>query len=162
MNKNSELNKGISIIEILIVVAIIVIALTGLAGLVAYSLKISISIRETTQANFLSQETMEAVRNFRDGTNWNSNGLGTLTTGVNYYPQKSADIPPKWALVQGQDTINGFVRKVIFEKVSRDINDNIEQTYNPANDDPNTRKVTVTVSWQAKEVKLVTYLTSWK
>ncbi len=161
MNRNLRLNKGISTIEILVVVAIITIALTSLLGVVAYSLKISTSIKETNLANFLAQETMEAVRNFRDGTDWNNNGLGNLTVAAAYYSQKSTDIPPKWILVQGQETIDGFVRKVIFERVSRDINDNIETIYNPANDDPNTRKTTVKVSWQDKEIKLVTYLTNW-
>ena len=155
-------DKGFGVIEILIVSAVIIIALTSLLGVVAYSLKISTSIKETTQANFLAQEAMEATRNFRDGTNWSTNGLGSLSVGVNYYPQKSADIPPKWTLVQGQETSNGFVRRVILEKVSRDINDDIEQTYNTANDDPNTRKIRVNISWQDKEIELVTYLTNWQ
>ncbi|MBZ9578287.1 prepilin-type N-terminal cleavage/methylation domain-containing protein [Patescibacteria group bacterium] len=152
--------KGISVIEILIVIAIIGIALTSLLGVAAFSLKVSVSIKETTQANALAQEIIEAVRNFRDGTTWDSDGLGTLTTSLAYYPQKTADTPPKWTLIQGEETINGFTRKVIFADVMRDASDNIVGT--GGINDPNTKKVTVTVSWKDKKVEIVTYFTNWK
>jgi len=162
------MNKGISIIEILIVIALIIIALTCLLDLVTYSLKISTSIKETFIANNLAQEAMEAVRNFRDGTDWDTDGLrdyilGAATSSDPYHPElDTAFSPPKWRLTADAETINSYTRKVVFEKVSRDTNDNIEEIYNPDNDDSNTRKVIVTVSWQDKEVKLVTYLTNWK
>ena len=157
------MNKGISIIEILIVIALIIIALTCLLDLVTYSLKISTSIKETFIANNLAQEAMEAVRNFRDGTDWGKDGLGTSTSGISYYPKvDNSTLPPKWTLILGEEIIKGYIRKVIFEKVSRDDDDDIEEIYNSNNDDPNTRKVIVTVSWEDKEVKLVTYLTNWK
>jgi len=155
--------KGISIIELLIVIAIIAIALTSLLGIASFSLRVSTLIKETTQANTLAQETIEAVRNFRDGTDWNTNGLGTLTPDVAYYPQKTADIPPKWSLILGEETINGFTRKVIFQEVSRDsVTGDIEDIYNSNNDDPNTRKSMATVAWEEKEIEIVTYLTNWK
>ena len=152
--------KGASVIEILIVIAIIVIALVTLLGVAAFSLSISISVKETTKANNLAQETIEAVRNFRDGTTWNTNGLGTLNIGVSYFPQKTADNPPKWLLTQGEETINSFKRKVVFSNTQRDTNDNIIES--GGTNDPNTKKVTVTVSWQDKKVEIVTYLTNWR
>lgn len=155
--------QGISIIELLIVIAIVVIALTSILGVTAFSLKISIAIKKTTQANALAQHTIESVRNFRDGTNWNTDGLGTLITNVAYYPQKTADVPPKWSLILGEETINGFIRKVIFQKVSRSPSTgDIEDIYNPNNDDPNTRKAMVTVSWEDKEIEIATYLANWR
>jgi len=154
--------KGISIIEILIVISIIIIALISLFSLVTFSLRISSSIKETAQANNLAQETVEAVRNFRDGTDWDTDGLATLSTGVSYCLGKTADNPPKWELALGEETVDGFTRKVIFERVSRDSNDNIEDVYNPGNDDPNTRKVITVISWKNEEVKIVTYLTNWR
>ena len=151
--------KGASIIEILIVIAICTIALVSLLGVAAFSLRISTLIRETNQANNLAQEVIEAVRNFRDGTTWDVNGLGTLTTAVAYYPQKSTDTPPKWQLVQGEEETFGFKRKVVFEKVFRDANDNISSS---GTEDPNARKATITVSWKDKKVEIITYLTNWK
>lgn len=159
---HQKLIKGISAIEILIVVAFITIGLTSLLGVISHSLKISTSIKETTQANIIAQETMEAVRNFRDGTKWDLDGLGKLVASADYYPQATGS-PLKWQLVLGTETIDGFTRKVVFENISRDpVNNNIEDTYNLANDDSNTRKVIVTVSWKDKEVKLGSYLTNWQ
>lgn len=152
--------KGISIIEILIVIAVITIVLTSLLGVIAFSLKVSTSIKETTKANTLAQETIEAVRNFRDGTIWDTDGLETLTTSVAYYPKKSDDIPPKWTLIQGTETINAFAREVVFKEVQRDDNDNIVES--GGTNDPDTRKATVTVSWKDKKIEIVTYFTDWK
>ena len=154
-NKNA-----FSIIEILIVVFVIVLALTSILGVATFSLRISVLIQETGQANSLAQETMEAVRNFRDGTSWNSDGLGTLNAGIFYYLQKSSDNPSEWQIIPGQETINGFNRKVVFNSVQRDSEDNIVEAGGV--NDPNTRKVIVTVSWKDKEVEIVTYLTNWR
>ncbi len=158
--KTSAGKKGASIIEILIVIAIIVIALVTLLGVATFSLSISISMKETIKANNLAQETIEAVRNFRDGTIWNIDGLGTLNTGVSYFPQKTADNPPKWQLIQGEEIIDNFKRKVVFSNVQRDTNDNIVES--GGTNDPNTKKLTATVSWKDKKVEIITYLTNWK
>ncbi|KPJ73660.1 hypothetical protein AMJ48_00415 [Parcubacteria bacterium DG_74_1] len=152
--------KGISIIEILIVTAIIIVALIGLFGLVALSLRISTLTKETAQANNLAQETIEAVRNFRDGTSWDINGLGTLATSTAYHPEKSGDVPPKWQLILGEEIEGGFTRKVVFDEVCRDGDDNIVETGGEV--DPNTRKIITTISWKDEEVKVVTYLTNWR
>lgn len=153
--------KGIFLIEILIVIAIITITLASLLGLATFSLMTSNLLKETNQAQNFAQEAAEAVRNFRDGTSWNTDGLGTLdTTGTTYYPKKTIDNPPKWQLVQGVEIINGFTRKVIFDSVQRDTNDNIVGSGGV--NDPDTRKVTITVSWKNKKVEIITYLTNWK
>jgi len=151
--------KGVSIIEIFVVIAIIVIALISFLGLITFSLRISNLMKETNQANDLAQETIEAVRNFRDGTGWTTDGLGTLTVGISYYPQKSGDSPPKWQVVAGEETVNGFTRKVVFNQVYRDADDDIAET---GNLDENTRKVIAIVSWRDKEIEIVTYLTNWR
>lgn len=152
--------KGISIIEILIVIAIIAIALSSLLGLIAFSLRISNLTKETAQANNLAQETVEAVRNFRDGTGWDTDGLGVLATSTAYHPDKSGDVPPKWQLILGEETVDYFARKVIFDEVHRDANDNIVETGGTL--DPNTRKITTTISWKDKEVEIIAYLTNWR
>lgn len=158
-----KIKKGVSIVEVLVVISVVLIAFTALLGMTSFSLRILNMLRETNQANAMAQETMEAVRNFRDGTSWSVNGLGTLTVEVSYYPQKTTDTPPKWQLIQGQEVVAGFTRKVVFSNASRDlITKDIEDVFNPANNDPNTKKVTVTVSWQDKIIKIITYLTNWK
>ena len=152
--------KGFTVIEIMVVVAILLSAFVGIFGLLVFSLQISILVRETNQANFLAQDTIEAVRNFRDGTVWDINGLGTLIVDTVYYPEKTIDNPPAWTMIQGEETIDIFSRKVIFENVMRDANDNIVGSGGIS--DPDTKKVTATVSWKGKKVEIITYLTNWK
>jgi len=161
--------KGFSLVEILIVGFIIAVGLTSLLGLSSFSLRIAGVERETIRANALSQEAMEAVRNFRDEIDWNNDdasdqydGLGVVTTGIAYHPERSSDSPPKWMLIQGQETLGIFTRQIMFEDVSRDASKDIEYEYNPVADDPNTKKVTVTVFWGAKEVEITTYFTNWR
>jgi hypothetical protein len=150
-------NKGVSIIEILVVIVIINVVLVALLGLAAFSLKNSTFIKETSQADFLVQEAFEGVRNFRDGTDWDTDGLRALSG--TYHLEKSGDVPPKWQLISGPETINGFTREIEFENVFRDGNDNISESGSP---DPDTKKVTVAVSWKDKEVKIATYFTNWR
>jgi len=150
-------NKGIAIIEILIVIAIIVIASTAFMGIAVTSLKLSDSIKKASIADFLMRDAVEIVRAFRNETDWEADGLGTLNTGISYYPQLGSN----WSFLSGSETIGNFTREIVFEDVSRDNNDNIENTYNPLNKDNNTKKVIVRVSWDSKSLELITYLTNW-
>lgn len=166
--------KGVSIIEILIVVVIVTIALVSLLGAVAKSLKTSILTKQNNQAKELAQEALEAVRSFRDGTDWVTDGLGSsilYIPGASYYPCRTDDIIcknppdalPEWNLVSGEETIGIFIRKIVLSKISRDpTTKNIESIYNPANNDPNSRKITATISWQGKTLEISTLLTNWK
>lgn len=151
--------KGFSIIEILAVIAIITIGLSSLLGLAVSSLKASAVLEETNQANDLAQEDMEAIRNFRDGTSWDSNGLGTLTSGIDYYC-KAEGSPEKWQFVQGTETIGIFTRRIVFRNVSRDANGNIVSSGGVV--DPDTKEASVFVDWQGKEIELDAYFTNWR
>ena len=155
--------RGISLIEMLVSISIIAITLTSLLGLASFSLQITILIRQTSQANYISQEIMEQIRNIRDETIWNTNGLGTLVMGADYYVQKTGS-PGQWQLILGTETLNGFTEKAVFESVMRDGADNIVES--GGTDDSNTKKVTVTVSWEERGrshlIELITYLTNWR
>lgn len=161
-NKSSN-QKGISIIEILIVISIITISLTSLLGLVSFSLNAAVLTKQTFKANNIAQESMEQIRNFRDLTQWSADGLGTLVADTNYYIQKSG-APLRWQLIEGIEVIDGFTRKIVFENVKRDGSDNIIEMGGYY--DENTKKITVNVSWQERnkehQVELVTYLTNWR
>lgn len=163
IKKIAKQEKGILIVELLVVIAIISIALVTLLGTAAFSLKISVLTKQNNQAKKLAEEALEAVRSFRDGTEWDINGLGMLTLDVSYYPQKTSDNPPKWNLVQGEETTGIFKRKVVFKRVLRDANDNISSS---GVEDLNTKEVTATVSWVTswgtRKVEISTYLTNWR
>lgn len=146
-------------IEILVVVAIVGISLAGLLGSFGFYLKITETIKKTTEANALAQDTIESVRSFRDNTDWGVNGLGVLATGLDYYPQKTGS-PAQWILTPGTETINGFSRRVVFSAVRRNDSDNI--VLEGGSLDPDTKKIEAFVGWEDKEVKITTYLTHWK
>jgi len=154
---------GSLIVEVLVVIAIISFALASLLGLASFSLDASHLASQNTQAEALAQEAMEAVRNFRDGTSWDINGLGKLATSTDYYP-KATSSPFKWQLIQGQETINNFTRKIIFTSVQRDANSNIVASGGV--NDPETKKASVSVAWTEKgrphQVSISTYFTNWK
>lgn len=155
---------GVSVIEILIVVLVITLCLIGLVALANFSLLASQSYKNTVIAESLARGEIEAVRNFRDGTTWVANGLGTVFLESAYHLAKTADNPPKWQLISGQESSGIFSRQVIFSSVSRDDNDNIVTSGGTI--DPETKKAAVTVSWQERgrshQVVLTTYFTNWQ
>jgi len=157
INKIFKNKKGVSIIELLVVAAIVTIGLVGLLSVTVSSLKFSRQIKETEQAKALAEEALEAVRNFRDGTTWGT-GLGALNLDVAYHPEKIGT-PLRWNLVSGQETINGFTRQVVIKEVFRDASSNIAPS---GLVDANTKMIVATVSWGTKTVEISTYLTNWQ
>ena len=164
-------SKGISIIELLVGTGILTLSTSALLGFLAFTITTSSFLKQQTEATALAQEALEAVRTFRDGTGWNDDdpqneydGLGQVQTGVVYRVALSGDVPPRWQLIAGSETIGMFSRSVTFESVQRDVDDNIVESGGVQ--DPNTKKVSVTVSWTAKtkqhDIALVSYFTNWK
>ena len=164
-----EAGKGVSIIEILVIVSIITFALVSILGVAVFSLKVSLLTKETSKAKNIAEGTLEAIRNYRDNVDWDNDdlvdkydGLGIVDTSP-YHLEKSGDVPPKWMLISGSDTIDDFNREIVFEYVSRDpFSNDIEDPYNPANKDSDTKKAIVTISWKDKQIQLSTYFTNWK
>lgn len=161
--KKFQIKNGFSVIELLIVIAISVIAMTSLLDLISFSFQINSLAKNTTQARDIIQEAMESARNIRDGTVWNTDGLGTFSTSTDYHPEKSGS-PSKWTLTAGSQTIGIFTRKIVFDDVRRDVSNNIVASGGTV--DLNTKKVTVTVNWvegvKNRQEKIITYLTNWK
>ena len=148
-------NKGVSVIEIMVVMAILASALASLLGLINLSLGVSVLTRQTSQATALAQEAMEAARSIRDNAGWGkiANGShGLAISGIG------------WDFAGTADAIDIFSRTVLIEDAQRDADDNI--VLSGGTNDPNTKKITATVSWQEKgrsrDVKLSAYLTNWK
>src|SRR3989344_5244437 len=74
--------KGAVLIDAVISIAVISLAFAVLLNIGTWSIKISTSLREATEANSQLKEAIEAVRNFRDGKDWATDGLGLLATGA--------------------------------------------------------------------------------
>ena len=153
-------NRGITIVEILVVITIIVISLLGFSQLSTFSFRVIQHNEKQTRALNLAQETIEVVRNIRDES-WDN--ISSLTMGTDYYPVKSG-LPPKWSLSPGSEAMNGFTRGVALQEVMRDANDDIIES--GGINDPNTKKVSVVVLWEeggnTRQVELATYITNWR
>lgn len=154
-NKN---NSGFLLLEIIISIAIIVIAFVSLTGVAFLAINTSNSVQKQTQADSLIREEFEAVRSFRDGTTWATNGLGVVNTGSGnpYHTVVNAN---KWTLFVGAETTGIFTRSVVFDKVYRDGSGNISSS---GTLDADTIKATVTVSYTGKTIQDVSYFTNWK
>lgn len=170
-NKYLPVQAGISIVELLVGAGILTMSLSALLGFLSFTITATSFVKQQTQAITLAEGALEAVKNFRDGTAWNADdpqnqydGLGRVQTGVPYHVQVSQDVPPRWQLLSGGETMGIFTRTIVLENVQRDVDDNIVAA--GGIQDPDTKKVTVTVSWTAKtkahDVVIVMYLTNWR
>ena len=160
-NSIKQNNYGFLFIEIMIAVALISIVFITLLGVGALTLNVSSSIQKQTQADSLIKEEFEALRNFRDGTIWATNGLGAVNTGSSN-PYHLVNSSNKWALETGAETTGIFSRQIIFDKVSRTVGGDIDEVYNSLNNDVDTIKATVSVWWPGRELHTVSYFTNWK
>lgn len=166
-------NKGSLLLELAIVIGIIVGVLGAILGLATFSLLASSTVQQTAEAVALAEETLEAIRNYRDGVPWDQDNAGIaydgLETLVNassgpYHLVKSSDTPPRWQMASGTEAIGIYTRRIDLEFLERDGNDNIVET--GGTDDPDSVEVNVTVSWQERgnthEIRVVEYLTNWQ
>ena len=140
-------NKGQSLIEVLIGIAVGVIIIGGVAATIALTFRSNVQTKNSQTATSLSQEIINEVTDFTAG-NWHN--LDTLTAGTQY---RLATTGPAFTAVTGVENFvidsKPFTRYFTYSNVSRDPNtDAIQSVYDLNNDDPSTKKITVTVSWQ--------------
>jgi len=144
MHYLTKKQKGFGLIEILIVGVVIAIGFVGLVAFLINSAGTTFKITRNTEAAALAEEGVEAVRSLRDES-WDLN-IKNLLTSTTYYPVISGN---KWTLSTTSSIVNGlYTRTVLIDSVDRDVNDNIVPT---GTLDPNTKKVTVTVTWKENQ-----------
>lgn len=161
MLKNPMKEKGIAstgfgLIEVIIVTAIVSTLLAAFLQVGILSLRLLRAQKQDLEATFLAQQGIEAIRSLRDES-WTTN-IAPLTNGTSYYPVvenskwKLRTVPP--ALIDGL-----YVREIIFNQVFRDALDRIASS---GTVDPETRHVTSRVTWNNKQIELITYLTNFQ
>lgn len=144
-------------VEVIIATSIVLVFLVALVGAYSLYLTISLSNIRKVEATFLAEEGVEAVRSIRDQS-WDQ--ITALLTGVDY-----------WLVWTGSGfeatTTSGYIdgiydRRAVFDEVQRNSSSDIVLSGGTA--DPDTRKVTVTVSWREKNATttkvISTYLTN--
>ncbi len=155
--KNFE--KGLGMVEIIVVVAVILVGFTAILQLFRLQIQTERIKREELAAYALLSESLEAVRSVRD-SNWSN--LSSLTMGADYYPVISGGA---WSLtLLNPGPTNGYSQWVVLSSVQRDINANIVPS--GGSTDADTFGVRSFVEWQSgkntKTKSLTTYLTNWQ
>ncbi len=166
MKKISQLQKGFSVIEVILAAAMFVVFATGAIVAVISGLNANRLGNEVTIGNQFNAEGMEAVRSIKNQS-WSTfaakgdAGNTGVTNGTGVWAFKaSPDLLP---------SDNRFSRIIVVSCIQRDASGNISGSIacsNVARDD-NTRKVVVTTSWnfnsaRPESVVLTEYLTKWK
>lgn len=161
---NTRLKKaypGVGIIEVIGILAIVTIGLFALNELIAFNFGVTSKGIFQERALALAQEGVEVMTILRNQS-W-SGEIDSLIVGTSYYPQFNSGTNT-WSLTTTPPPlINGiFNRSIVIEDVYRDASNNIATS---GTLDPNTKKITVTVSWtsqgQIKTVTVPTYLTNF-
>jgi len=152
-------NKGFSLVEIVIAIAIATMFFLSIYELLLFANKVTHTGLRKIEAIHFAQEGIEAVRMVRD-SGW-TNNISTLTDETTYYLSLVGDHWELTALVP--PLINSvFTRTVVLQAVNRDANDDISAI---GTADLKTKKVVVGVSWQERginhSVSLETYITNF-
>lgn len=133
--------KGFGLVEIIIGAAILATTLLAVSFFFQKAIVISDSTGKIVQASFLAEEGVEVLRLLRDN-GWENLNSG-ITPGSLYHLSFSGST---WATTTINTFIDGtFERTFKIENVNRDSNDDI--TVSGGELDPNTKLVTISVSW---------------
>ena len=153
MIKKNQQQNGITIIEILIGTSILTLVLAFISYTLLLFLDTSDLALEQTQALYLAEEGQELMRYLRD-ENWQT--IADLTEGSAYY----FDIATSTiSLSSTPEVIDGtFTRAIVVDELRRDGDDDFVESGGTI--DNGGRVVTVTVSWDSRDVVLTSILTN--
>ena len=131
-------NKGIVMVEIIVVITVISISLLALISVSKKAVQVSRNSLNKIQASFLLEEGVEVIKIIRDN-DWDN--ISNLSFNSDYYLSFSSG---SWSLSSSANLIDNFTRIITVENVNRDSNDDIAVS---GTIDPGTKLITVSVSW---------------
>ena len=160
---------GFTLIEAVVAITVFSLGVVALIGMSTIAKSTSEQGRDSVQVSNYLQEGIEAVRLLRNNS-WNN-----VSTNGGYRLSAQAGQNPPWQLVSGgSETIGKYSRSVAIATVRREdmdgsgtltAGDRIVAT-GGAFDDPDTKKVTVTITWQqgTRTItrQLYAYVTKWQ
>jgi len=147
MNISNKKNKGFSLVEVLVVCALISVVISAFVSVASKSIQLSERSLKQTEANFLIEEGVEAVKSIRDD-GWSNISSLSLNTNYQLFYNTSDD---KWVLsstdlgTEYMSIDSDFTRVVYFESVERDSSSDDISNSGSTYEDDGTRLVTVTV-----------------
>ncbi len=134
--------QGISLVEVIVATSIALVAVIALMSAYALYLHAATSTTSAIQADLLAEEGVEALRTYRDG-GWDAS-FGSLAPGTVYYLSYSTSTS-RWSATTVPLYIDDvFLRFFMVEDVNRDV---VHDITTVGTNDPDTKKITVTVSW---------------
>ncbi len=141
--KNKRLRtRGLTLVEVLVSTSIILVFFLALVTVYNTYLKLARANIDSVKAVFLAEEGIEAMKILRDSS-W-TNKIIPLVTGTNYYLVFNNGM---WTTNTTNTYIDStFERKINIHPVSRNSSTDEIVTSGGVND-PNTKLLTVTVSW---------------
>jgi prepilin-type N-terminal cleavage/methylation domain-containing protein len=151
------MEKGFSLLEIIIGAAIMSLTVLGAFAAVSQSLSKGLATTEKVKASLYAEEALEAMRQFRDD-GWAN--LGDIADGTTYYLSTTT---VAWATsTTATPLLEGvYYRAIVVSDVYRRDSDNDivdSGDPDPKTVDPNTRRVDATVSWKTQQIVFTTYL----
>jgi prepilin-type N-terminal cleavage/methylation domain-containing protein len=140
--RNSFNNRGFGLLEVVVAIAIITIAFLALLNVYSIEVRRALLTEDSTTATFLAEEGIEAIRIMRD-TSWATRiaSMPASTTRYLFFTGSTFLSTTSPEYVYGR-----FLRSFTIFDVLRDGNDDIAST---GTLDPNTKRVSVSVSWSA-------------
>ena len=140
MKKKFIKNQGFGLIEIIIGAAIISVGIIAVSTSYTIYVQYAFSNERNVEATYVIEEGLEAMRFLRD-KGWSTN-IATLSTSIPYYLTFNGSY---WATTTIPQYVDGqFLRSIDLDDVNRDANDQIAVS---GTLDPNTKKITSTVSY---------------
>lgn len=144
MRTSTHKNRGVSLVEVVVGSAIILLAIGAITATFTLFLRSEFDNVNQVQAALLAEEGIEAIRSIRDAGY--TTGILPLSTSTPYYLVWNS-ASSTWATSTSMSLVDGqFLRKVTFANVYRNATDDIAAT---GTYDSGTRLVTVRVSWAA-------------
>ncbi len=153
MDSASNKKRGIALIEILIGTSILTIVLSFISYTLLLFLDTSDLALEQTRALYLAEEGQEFLRYLRD-EDWNT--IADLTEGNTYYLSIATTTV---SITSTPEVVDGtFTRTVVVDELRRDGDGDFVESGGTV--DNGGRVITVTVSWNGKDVTLSSILTN--
>ena len=150
--------SGFGLLEIVIAVSIIGAVVFALSSVFLMSNKLETRASNQIRATFLAEEGLEILRFLRDES-W-SGHLANLNIATTYYLSFNAADSARKIITSNPGLIDGlFALSFVVEAVNRDVSDNIVTS--GGSPDANTKKFSVSVSWQERGVYSTTTLSTY-
>jgi hypothetical protein len=157
MKHHAQKNSGLALVEVVIASAIMLLVVLETDSAYNTYVQYALTNQSTVQAEYLTEEGLEAVTLLRDSV-WTTN-IASLTPGTTYYLYFSGTA---WSATTTPQYVDGqFLRSFTVANVNRDANFNIAAS---GTLDPNTKQITATVAYRAGHAtttqSISTYITN--